>query len=68
MPKRADATAMNALWAEIQNLKTVYTTFVNQGDREVADAIQRAIRELQHPSVSGPAGQVQGVTFDVSRP
>jgi hypothetical protein len=67
MPKRADATSMNALWTELQNLKTLYNTMVLQGDREVADAVQRAMRELMHVSVTGPASQV-GVTFDASRP
>lgn len=68
MPKRADATTMNLVWTEIQHLKALYTALVNQGDREVADAVLRAIRELQHPSVTGAAGQVPGVTFDATRP
>lgn len=67
MSKRANATAMNALWAELQNLRSLHTTFQAQGDREVADAISRAIRELQHPAVSGAANQVPGASFDVTR-
>lgn len=68
MPKRATAGTMNGVWTEIQNLKALYTALVLEGDRDVADAVQRSIRELQHPSVTGPAGQVPGVTFDATRP
>jgi hypothetical protein len=68
MPKRADVTAMNSLFTELQNLKALRATFLAQGDTEVADAIQRAMRELQHPSVANAANQVPGAAFDVSRP
>lgn len=30
----------------------------NAGNREVSDALQRAARELEHPSVTGPLNQV----------
>lgn len=68
MPKRANSTAMNSLFTEIQALAALRATFLGQGDREIANAIQRAIRELQHPSVTGPAGQVPGAAFDATRP
>lgn len=68
MPKRADVTAMNSLFTELQNLKALRVTFLGQGDTEVADAIQRAMRELQSPAVSAAANQVSGAAFDVSRP
>lgn len=65
---RANAATMNLVWAEIQALKALNATLLAQGDREVADAAQRALRELQSPTVTGAAGQVPGVTFDATRP
>jgi hypothetical protein len=68
MSKRANATALNSVFTEIQNLKALHATLMLQGDREVGDAVQRAMRELQSPTVTGAAGQVSGVTFDATRP
>lgn len=68
MPKRANATAMNSLFTELQNLKALQATMILQGDTEVADAIRRAMLELQAPAVSAAMGQVSGATGDVRNP
>lgn len=65
---RANLTAANSLWTELQNLKTLRVTLLGQGDRELAAAVQRAMRELQTDNVAGSINQIPGATFDVTRP
>lgn len=68
MPFRCNLTAANSLWTELQNLKTLRATMLAQGDRELAGAVQRAMRELQTDNVASAVGQVPGASFDVTRP
>lgn len=65
---RANLTAANSLWTELQNLKALRVTLLSQGDRELAGAVQRAMRELQTDNVSGAINQIPGAAFDVTRP
>lgn len=65
---RANSTAANALFTELQNLKALRITLLSQGDRELANAVQRAMRELQTDNVSGACNQISGAAFDVTRP
>lgn len=65
---RANLTAANSLFTALQGLKTLRATLLSQGDQELADAVQRAMRELQTDNVSGACNQISGAAFDVTRP
>lgn len=65
---RANLAAANTLWTELQNLKALRATLLNQGDQELADAVHRAMRELMTDNVSGAINQIPGAAFDVTRP
>lgn len=65
---RANVTAANAFFAELQALKALRVSLLAQGDRELASAVQRAMREMQSASVAGAMNQIPGAAFDVSRP
>jgi len=64
---RAQASAITTLRAEMQNLKALRQTFLSQGDRELATAAQRALREFQTSSVAGAVNQ-STAAFDVNNP
>lgn len=65
---RANVTAANSLWTELQNLKALRVSLLSQGDRELAGAVQRAMRELQTDNVASAINQIPGAAFDVTRP
>lgn len=65
---RANVTAANSLFTELQNLKALRVTLLSQGDQELADAVQRAMRELQTDNVTGALNQIPGAAFDATRP
>jgi hypothetical protein len=64
---RATASLGNRVISEYQALKLLETDLRATGDTEVADAVLRAARELEHPSVTGNLNQL-GINSKQIRP
>lgn len=64
---RVTASLGNRVISEYQALKLLEVDLRGVGDNDVADAVLRAARELEHPSVTGVLNQV-GINSRQIRP